>query len=82
MLDLCAEAQSASQLMEAVTVVVKTLDGHALEVDVPASGTVKDIRSQLKQQYGLPKCALYRQVRTGVSETKFNGCMYPRQGFF
>lgn len=49
--------------MEAVTVVVNTLDGHALEVDVPASGNVKDIRSQLKQQYGLPKCALYRQVR-------------------
>jgi hypothetical protein len=49
--------------MASITVAVKTLDGHSLHVDVPLSGTVKDVRTQLKQQYGLAKCGLYLQVR-------------------
>jgi hypothetical protein len=50
--------------MDHVTVTVKALDGHCLEVEVPVSGSVRDITTQLKQQYGLPKCSLYRQVST------------------
>jgi hypothetical protein len=60
--------------MDSVTVTVKTLDGHSLDVEVPLSGTVKDVRSQLKQQYGLAKCGLYLQVRaqllSGASSTQ------------
>lgn len=48
--------------MDSLTATVKTLDGHSLDVDVPLSGTVKDVRTQLKQQYGLAKCGLYLQV--------------------
>jgi hypothetical protein len=50
-----------------VTVTVKTLDGHCLTVNVPASGSVKDIRSQLQQQHGLAKkCGLYLKVRAAA----------------
>lgn len=55
-------AQHGSQQQPVIPVTVKTLDGHCLQVDVPASGTVKDIRTQLQQQHGLAKCALYLQV--------------------
>ncbi|WIA12038.1 hypothetical protein OEZ85_012117 [Tetradesmus obliquus] len=42
---------------------VRTLDGHALDVEVDAAGCVKDIRRVLVEQHGLAKCALYLQAR-------------------
>ncbi|KAF6253385.1 hypothetical protein COO60DRAFT_425061 [Scenedesmus sp. NREL 46B-D3] len=44
-------------------VTVRTLDGHALDVEVDTAGCVKDVRRVLVEQHGLAKCALYLQAR-------------------
>jgi hypothetical protein len=59
-----ADAGSSGGVNPTVSVSIKTLDGHELRVEVARdSGSVRDVRGQLQQLFGLPKCSLYHNVR-------------------